>query len=117
MLAEGGIRERGQMDRLLGAASESDDGAARNAEPACDMVGMARPFYAEPRLGARLLESQSSPSGATDRELAPETRVLCENCNNCTVPQVTGAPGICRTPSVLEKRGELEREGAYDGRK
>ncbi|SDR28846.1 oxidoreductase [Natronobacterium texcoconense] len=95
VLAEGGIREREQMDRLLGRdASET--------EPACDMVGMARPFYAEPRLGARLLESDD------------DTRVLCESCNNCTVPQATGAPGICRTPDVLQKRGELEREGAYD---
>ncbi|ELY50119.1 oxidoreductase [Natronorubrum bangense] len=97
VLAEGGIRERGQMDRLLGG-DDSD-------EPACDMVGMARPFYAEPRLGARLLE------GAPD-----ETRVLCESCNNCTVPQVTGAPGMCRTPAVLRKRGDLEREGVYERR-
>ncbi|MDQ2050309.1 NADH:flavin oxidoreductase [Natronolimnohabitans sp. A-GB9] len=96
VLAEGGIRKRGQMDRLLG-----DDGEA----PACDMVGLARPFYAEPRLGARLLEDPPD-----------ETRVLCESCNNCTVPQVTGAPGLCRTPSILQKRGELEREGAYDER-
>ncbi|MFC7237151.1 NADH:flavin oxidoreductase [Saliphagus sp. GCM10025317] len=115
VLAEGGIRERGQMDRLLGATGETDDGSVRNAAPACNMVGMARPFYAEPRLGARLLESRSSSPGITDREPAPEMRVLCENCNNCTVPQVTGAPGICRTPSVLGKRGELEREGVYDG--
>ncbi|MFP8957734.1 NADH:flavin oxidoreductase [Natrialbaceae archaeon A-CW3] len=100
VLAEGGIRERGQMDRLLGAG---------DADPACDMVGMARPFYAEPRLGARLLESDSG-----GRELSPATRVLCENCNNCTVPQVTGAPGICRTPSVLRRRGDLERAGAYE---
>ncbi|WIV68369.1 NADH:flavin oxidoreductase [Natrialbaceae archaeon AArc-T1-2] len=91
VLAEGGIRERAEMDRLLG-----DTGA----EPACDVVGMARPFYAEPRLAARLLES--------------DARVLCESCNNCAVPQATGAPGMCRTPSVLRRRGELERAGAYD---
>ncbi|QFU82128.1 oxidoreductase [Natronorubrum aibiense] len=97
VLAEGGIRERGQMDRLLGG----DD----SGEPACDMVGLARPFYAEPRLGSRLLE-----------DAPDETRVLCESCNNCTVPQVTGAPGMCRTPTVLRKRGELEREGAYERR-
>ncbi len=105
VLAEGGIRERGQMDRLLG-----DDGG----EPAADMVGMARPFYAEPKLGARLLE----PAGDADQSTSPiatTTRVLCENCNNCTIPQVTGAPGICRTPSVLRERGTLERAGAYDG--
>ncbi|AEH36096.1 oxidoreductase [Halopiger xanaduensis] len=98
VLAEGGIRDRAQMDRLLGAA---------DAAPACDMVGMARPFYAEPRLGARLLE--------TDANADPENpRVVCESCNNCTVPQVTGAPGVCRTPEVLRRRGELEREGAYE---
>ena len=132
VLAEGGIRERETMDRLLGestgravssrgAASRRQTDASRSANssrrtgsddrpaashtepPACDMVGMARPFYAEPKLGARLLESES-----------PAARVLCESCNNCTVPQVTGAPGICRTPAVLRERGELERAGAYD---
>ncbi|MXV61561.1 NADH:flavin oxidoreductase [Natronorubrum sp. JWXQ-INN-674] len=105
VLNEGGIRNRAQMDRLLG--DSSDGRGATAAEPACDMVGMARPFYAEPRVGARLLETDT-----TAGDDAP--RVLCESCNNCTVPQVTGAPGICRTPAVLRKRGELEREGAYE---
>ncbi|MFC4436138.1 MULTISPECIES: oxidoreductase [Natrialbaceae] len=100
VLAEGGIREREEMDRLLGSGAES---------AACDAVGMARPFYAEPRLGARLLET-----GRGDERPDARVRALCESCNNCTVPQVTGAPGICRTPAVLRKRGELERAGAYD---
>ncbi|WP_435348459.1 NADH:flavin oxidoreductase [Haloarchaeobius sp. HRN-SO-5] len=90
VMLEGGVRERGRMDRLLGDAA--------------DLVGMARPFYAEPRLPARLLGGD-----ATD-----DTRVVCESCNNCTVPQVTGAPGQCRTPSVLRERGRHERAGAYD---
>ncbi|WP_256391430.1 oxidoreductase [Natronoarchaeum rubrum] len=98
VMLEGGVRERGQIDRLLGEMGE---------EPAADMVGMARPFYAEPRLPARLLNG--SPDGVD-----AETRVACESCNNCTVPQVTGAPGVCRTPSVLERRGELEKRGAYE---
>ncbi|AHG03501.1 NADH-dependent flavin oxidoreductase [Halobacterium sp. DL1] len=85
VMLEGGVRERDRMDRLLGDA--------------CDLVGMGRPFYAEPRLPARLLDGGAA---------------VCENCNNCTVPQVTGAPGICRTPSVLAERGRLERENAYD---
>lgn len=106
VLAEGGIRDREEMDRLLGSRTETEgSGDASDAEPACDMVGMARPFYAEPRLGARLLK------GGAESE---KPRVLCESCNNCTVPQVTGAPGICRTPAVLGKRGELERKGAYE---
>ncbi|WP_254766306.1 NADH:flavin oxidoreductase [Salinilacihabitans rarus] len=102
VLAEGGIRERGRMDRLLGGGS--------NEPPACDAVGMARPFYAEPRLGARLLDGERA---ADEGGRESDVRVLCESCNNCTVPQVTGAPGICRTPPVLRRRGELERAGAY----
>ncbi|WP_135821831.1 oxidoreductase [Halostella litorea] len=87
VLAEGGIRGRDEMDRLLGDA--------------CDAVGVGRPFYAEPRLGARLLDADGE-------------RAVCESCNNCAVPQATGAPGVCRTPSVLEARGRLDRAGAYD---
>ena len=89
VLAEGGIRGRRRMDELLGDA--------------CDAVGLGRPFYAEPRLGARLLDGDGA-------------RAVCESCNNCTVPQVTGAPGVCRTPSVLEARGRLDRAGEYDRR-
>lgn len=87
VLIEGGIRTRSTIDELL------RDGTAA-------MVGLGRPFYAEPKLPARLLETD-------------EAAVICENCNNCTVPQVTGARGICRTPSVLERRGELEAAAAY----
>jgi len=105
VMLEGGVRERGQIDRLLGEAGE---------EPAADMVGMARPFYAEPRLPARLLESDANTGTDPRNGVDAETRVACESCNNCTVPQVTGAPGICRTPSVLRRRGELERRGAYE---
>jgi len=90
VLCEGGIRARGHCDELLGA----------DGEPAADMVGIARPFYAEPRLPARLL-------GA-------DKRALCESCNNCTIPQVAGEPGRCRTPHVVRERARLEQEGAYD---
>ncbi|MFB6102691.1 MAG: NADH:flavin oxidoreductase [Haloplanus sp.] len=87
VLCEGGIRERERIDRLLGDA--------------CDMVGMARPFYAEPELPARLLADA-------------EARAVCASCNNCAVPQVTGAPGVCRTPAVLDEVGRLRKDGAYD---
>jgi 2,4-dienoyl-CoA reductase-like NADH-dependent reductase (Old Yellow Enzyme family) len=90
VLCEGGIRARGHCDQMLGA----------DGEPAADMVGMARPFYAEPRLPARLL------GGAE--------RALCESCNNCTVPQVAGEPGRCRTPHVVRERARLEQDGAYE---
>jgi 2,4-dienoyl-CoA reductase-like NADH-dependent reductase (Old Yellow Enzyme family) len=89
VLCVGGIRERDRMDRLLGDA--------------CDMVGVGRPFYAEPRLAARLLAE-------------PGAEVVCENCNNCVVPQAAGEVGVCRTPSVLRERGRLEKAGAYERR-
>jgi 2,4-dienoyl-CoA reductase-like NADH-dependent reductase (Old Yellow Enzyme family) len=104
VLCEGGVRERREMDSLLGAT----DATTTDATPAADAVGMARPFYAEPRLGARLLD----PHGRT--HVTPDTRVVCESCNNCTVPQATGEPGVCRTPSVLRERGRLAKRGAYD---
>ncbi|RDZ34427.1 NADH-dependent flavin oxidoreductase, partial [Haloferax sp. Atlit-19N] len=85
VLCEGGVRERGEMVRLLGDA--------------CDAAGMARPFYAEPELPARLLGTDTSE----------ETRAVCESCNNCAVPQVTGATGVCRTPSVLARAGTLRK--------
>ena len=91
VLLEGGLRTREQCDRYL-STSET-------AEPAADLVGMARPFYAEPRLGTRLLAGEDA---------------LCESCNNCTVPQVTGEPGRCRTPSVVRAQARLAEDGAYE---
>ena len=87
VLCEGGVRERPRIDRLLGDA--------------CDAVGMCRPFYAEPRLPARLLAET-------------DARAVCESGNNCAVPQAAGAPGVCRTPAVLRRAGELRKAGAYD---
>ncbi len=85
---EGGLRERGELDRYLGDAA--------------DLVGMGRPFYAEPRLPARLLSGSA------------ETRAVCADCNNCAVAQAAGATGVCRTPSVLRQAGKLRKQGAYD---
>nr|WP_206043495.1 NADH:flavin oxidoreductase [Haloarcula rubripromontorii] len=90
VLLEGGLRTRADCDRYLGATE---------AGPAADAVGMARPFYAEPRLGARLLDGADA---------------LCESCNNCTVPQVTGEPGRCRTPAVVREQARLRKDGAYE---
>ena len=91
VLAEGGIRSRRDCDRLLGDGDEP---------PAADLVGMGRPFYAEPKLPARILHG--------------DERVLCESCNNCTVPQAAGEPGRCRTPRIVRARARLERDGAYE---
>jgi len=89
VLCEGGIRSRSDCEELLGGDA-----------PASDMVGLGRPFYAEPRLPARLL--------------AGDQRVLCESCNNCTVPQAVGEPGRCRTPSVVRERARREQAGEYE---
>ena len=89
VLCEGGLRERAELDEAL-------DGDA-------DLVGMGRPFYAEPELPARLL-------GAVD----PGVRAVCENCNNCAVAQAAGESGVCRTPAVLAHAGRLRKHGAYD---
>lgn len=64
----GGVRKRSQIDDLL-------------KEGNCDLVGRGRPFYAEPKRPTRLL----NPDGEN-------AEVLCANCNNSTVPQVTGPP-------------------------
>ncbi|MFC7075014.1 oxidoreductase [Haloarcula halophila] len=90
VLLEGGLRTRADCDRYLAADGDT---------PAADLVGMARPFYAEPRLGARLLAGEDA---------------LCESCNNCTIPQVTGEPGRCRTPSIVREQGRLAEAGAYE---
>ncbi len=87
VLCEGGLRGRDEMDRLLGEA--------------CDMVGVGRPFYAEPRLAARLLDD-------------PGARAACRNCNNCVVPQAAGEAGVCRTPSVLRERAARTDRGEYE---
>ena len=88
VLQVGGIRDRPQIDRLLESG-------------ACDMVGMGRPFYAEPMLAARILHDE-------------DASVICENCNNCIPPQVVGESGVCRTPEILKQHGRLKRDGAYD---
>lgn len=90
VLCEGGLRNRTQLDGALAADA--------------DLVGMGRPFYAEPELPARLLGVDVDPGVA----------VVCEDCNNCAVAQAAGEPGVCRTPAVLERAGELRRHGAYD---
>jgi len=90
VLCEGGIRERETCDRLLSSG-------------ACDLAGMGRPFYAEPRLGARVLGDETASA-----------RALCSSCNNCTVPQVTAEPGRCRTPGIVRERARLAEDGAYE---
>jgi 2,4-dienoyl-CoA reductase-like NADH-dependent reductase (Old Yellow Enzyme family) len=99
VLCEGGVRERDHCETLLGEGQRAEEQS--ESGQASDLVGMARPFYAEPRLPARLLAGADA---------------LCESCNNCTIPQAAGRPGRCRTPAVVRERARLGQNGAYDGK-
>lgn len=72
VFAVGGIRTRAEADDLLSSGD-------------ADLIGIGRPFYAEPRLAARLLAD------------GPEANAepVCESCNRCVVPQMLGMPAAC----------------------
>jgi hypothetical protein len=56
-----------------------------------DMVGIGRPFYAEPDLPARILGGSAEPA-------------LCRNSNHCVPPQMLGMKGVCYNPEVKKAR-------------
>jgi 2,4-dienoyl-CoA reductase-like NADH-dependent reductase (Old Yellow Enzyme family) len=74
VLAVGGIRTAAEVDEIL------DGGQA-------DLVGIGRPFYAEPDLAARILGGR------------PEAG-LCEYSNLCVPAQMLGMKGVCYNPAV-----------------
>jgi 2,4-dienoyl-CoA reductase-like NADH-dependent reductase (Old Yellow Enzyme family) len=78
VFAVGGIRRLDEINDIL----ERDD---------ADMIGIGRPFYAEPDLPRRLL--------AGDVEEA-----LCESSNRCVPPQQLGLKARCYNPNVARKR-------------
>ena len=78
VFAVGGIRRLDEINDIL------DRGDA-------DMIGIGRPFYAEPDLPRRLL--------AGDFE-----ETLCESSNRCVPPQQLGLKARCYNPNVARKR-------------
>jgi 2,4-dienoyl-CoA reductase-like NADH-dependent reductase (Old Yellow Enzyme family) len=78
VFAVGGIRTLDEINQIL-------DG--RQA----DMVGIGRPFYAEPDLPQRLLAGDLADA-------------LCENSNRCVPPQQLGLKARCYNPVVARKR-------------
>jgi 2,4-dienoyl-CoA reductase-like NADH-dependent reductase (Old Yellow Enzyme family) len=84
VLAVGGIRTRDEVEAIL------DEGQA-------DLVGIGRPFYAEPDVAARMLGGQEQ-DGA----------VLCRSSNQCVPAQMLGMKGVCYNPEVVR----LRRRGA-----
>jgi tRNA-dihydrouridine synthase len=83
VLAVGGIRTATEVEEIL------DQGEA-------DLVGLGRPFYAEPDLAARILGHDRAP-------------VLCRNSNLCVPAQVLGMKGICYNPAVRRSSRDTTR--------
>ena len=80
VFAVGGIRTATECHDIL------ESGAA-------DMVGIGRPFYAEPDLAARILADDPSPR-------------LCRNSNRCVPAQMLGMKGVCYNPDVRKRAAE-----------
>lgn len=74
VFAVGGIRTADEVTEIL------DRGEA-------DMVGIGRPFYAEPDVAARILSGGGGPGA-------------CRNSNRCVPAQMLGMPGACYNPEV-----------------
>lgn len=81
VLAVGGIRSRDEVEAIL------DGGHA-------DLVGIGRPFYAEPDLAARILGAGNGHDHGR-----------CVNSNLCVPAQMLGMKGICYNPDVVRVRG------------
>jgi hypothetical protein len=58
------------------------------------MVGIGRPFYAEPELAQRIFGPSSD---AHDHG-------LCQNSNLCVPAQMLGMKGVCYNPEVVKLR-------------
>ncbi len=82
VFAVGGIRTPQEAAEIL------RDGIA-------DMIGIGRPFYAEPELARRFLAESNQSVG---------TRAACESCNRCIIPQLLGMPGVCYNPEIHKIR-------------
>lgn len=78
VFAVGGIRTAEEVRAILDAGE-------------ADMVGIGRPFYAEPDLAARILGGGAAPS-------------LCRSSNRCVAAQMLGMRGACYNPEVTKRR-------------
>lgn len=87
VMAVGGIRTTEEVDQLL-------------ADREADMVGIGRPFYAEPDLARYFLAERP----------APQNKVLCSNCNQCILPQLIGNYGACYNEDVHRQRALRRKE-------
>jgi 2,4-dienoyl-CoA reductase-like NADH-dependent reductase (Old Yellow Enzyme family) len=81
VFAVGGIRTAEDVHGILDAGD-------------ADLVGIGRPFYAEPDLAARILGSDADP----------RDHGLCVNSNRCVPAQMLGMKGACYNPDVIKRR-------------
>lgn len=82
VFAVGGIRTREEVEGILDAGE-------------ADMVGIGRPFYAEPDLGRRILGNGNGDGGGEQ---------LCRYSNLCVPAQMLGMKGVCYNPEVRRAR-------------
>ena len=82
VFAVGGIRTAEEVHGILDAGQ-------------ADLVGIGRPFYAEPDLAARILGGAGSD---------PHDHGLCVNSNRCVPAQMLGMKGACYNPEVIRRR-------------
>ena len=78
VLGVGGVRTADDVDSLLD-------------ESGADLVGIGRPFYAEPDLAARILGGRPGPG-------------LCRYSNLCVPAQMLGMRGVCYNPEVRREK-------------
>lgn len=86
VLAVGGIRDAHEVDEIL------DGGQA-------DLVGIGRPFYAEPDLPRRILGGDDEPG-------------LCQYSNLCVPAQMLGMKGVCYNPAAVKVGRSRSAPGA-----
>jgi 2,4-dienoyl-CoA reductase-like NADH-dependent reductase (Old Yellow Enzyme family) len=86
VLAVGGIRTRAEAEAIL------DGGQA-------DLVGIGRPFYAEPDLPRRILGGADGHGGHDRHE-----PTACVSSNLCVPAQMLGMKGACYNPDVVRVR-------------
>ena len=83
VLAVGGIRSAEEVEGIL------DNGQA-------DLVGIGRPFYAEPDLAARILGGDPAPR-------------RCQNSNLCVPAQMLGMKGVCYNPAARRGNPDIRQ--------
>jgi 2,4-dienoyl-CoA reductase-like NADH-dependent reductase (Old Yellow Enzyme family) len=77
VFAVGGIRTGTEVREILAAGD-------------ADLVGIGRPFYAEPDLAARVLAGDDGPG-------------RCRSSNRCVAAQMLGMRGVCYNPEVTKR--------------